>query len=299
MSRPPIPKLDILKDKENIFPREKAPSYSSNDCPLAAAKPHKRKKCRVKKISSSATSPMQTSGLAKTRIPSSASLASTVDSDNSYISVTAPAAQEHVFTPMIELINKFPEPTMMYLCRDSDDEITPRCIAAVAALTGAAIAASALRGIPGILDLLKKKFLWGPNRAWMKHEVMEQQEIDCGAQMNVAIDLLSLAPDVVQGNVTLVKVQMIRRWHPLEADCIVNRYKKSSGENAAALGNWIKDNVFYHQCIGFFWSNGNSFRMWDYGEWFLPTSNPDGDGAILAIKLTPGRGRDILPAHVE
>jgi len=71
----------------------------------------------------------------------------------------------------------------------------------------------------------------------MKHEVMEQQEIDCGAQMNVAIDLLSLAPDVVQGNVTLVKVQMIRRWHPLEADCIVNRYKKSSGENAAALGN--------------------------------------------------------------
>jgi len=128
--------------------------------------------------------------------------------------------------------------------------------------------------------------------------VMDQQEIDCGAQMNVAIDLLSLAPDVVQGNVTLVKVQMIRRWHPLEADCIVHRYKKSSGENAAALGNWIEDNVFYHQCIGFFWSNGNSFRMWDYGEWFLPTSNPDAAGAILAVKLTPGRGRDILPAHV-
>jgi len=40
---------------------------------------------------------------------------------------------------------------------------------------------------------------------------MEQRQIDCGAQMNVAIDLLSFAPDVVENKVILVKVQMIRR----------------------------------------------------------------------------------------
>jgi len=39
--------------------------------------------------------------------------------------------------------------------------------------------------------------------------------------------------------------------------------------------------------------------MWDYGEWFLPTSNPDADGSILAVKLTSGNDRDVFPDCVQ
>jgi len=211
---PSVPVQKNQDEKENRFPSEGSPHKSLLRISLPANKPELHKKYKVKKLALGTRSMYLSSkkvGFANKRNLSSTSLCSMADSDTSYISVSVPEAQEHVFAPMISLINKFPKPTLMYLCRDDDDQITPRCIAAVSALKSAALAASARNGIPGILDLLVKKFTWGPTRASKKHEVMQQREIDCGAQMNIAYDLLSLAPDVVDGKVILVKVQIIRR----------------------------------------------------------------------------------------
>ena len=105
--------------------------------------------------------------------------------------------------------------------------------------------------------------------------------------MNVSVAALADAPEVVSGEVAVLKVQIIKRWDSFQANQRRDMYDDSA-EDCSFLTQWIEDDVNHHQCVGLLSNATGQLRIWDFGKWLLPSQDCAHDRSTLAIRLSEG-----------